>query len=283
MSAAAADVVAPGRAPDGARVPLGAYRALAGTAFKSLLAYRLQFFLGLLGNLFLLLSLFYLWRTILREGQQPLGFTWPDMKAYLLIGFVSGTVVSTYTDWRMAQRIQDGSVAVDLTKPVDYQRARLAEALGFAAFELVACALVAVGALAVFGGVAVPPPGTLALFVVSILAVVPLKFTIVYMSGLLCFWTQSYMGVSWARLALQQLFSGAMVPLAFFPDWLRVIAEVLPFQAMAYTPAMLYLGRLEGAELWWRLGGQLGWTLLLWWAARAAWRAASRRLTVHGG
>ncbi|WP_221655105.1 ABC transporter permease, partial [Actinotalea ferrariae] len=274
---------APAGGQDPARVPLRAYRALAGVAFKSLVAYRLQFFLGLLGNLFLLLSLLYLWRTILREGQQPLGFTWPEMKAYLLVGFVSSTVVSTYSDWRMALRIQDGSVAVDLTKPVDYQRARLAETLGFAAFEVIACVIVAAGALAAFGGVPVPPPDRLALFCLSLLAVVPLKFAVVYMSGLLCFWTQSYMGVSWARLALQQLFSGAMVPLVFFPDWLRWIAEVLPFQAMAYTPAMLYLGRLEGAELWWRLGAQLGWTVLLWWAARAAWRAASRRLTVHGG
>ena len=64
---------------------------------------------------------------------------------------------------------------------------------------------------------------------------------------------------------------------------LQSAAEVLPFQAMAYTPAMLYLGRLEGGELWWRLGGQLGWAVLLWVAARAAWGAASRRLTVHGG
>ncbi|WP_199423216.1 ABC transporter permease [Actinotalea solisilvae] len=282
MSAVVEAPSAPAR-PAGAHVPLRAYRAMAAAAFKSLLAYRLQFFLGLLGSMFLLLSLLYLWRTILREDGSALGFAWPDMKAYLLVGFVSGTVVSTYTDWRMALRIQDGAVAVDLTKPVDYQRARLAETLGFAAFEVVACVVVVTGALLVFGGVPVPPPDRLALFAVSMAAVVPLKFSVVYMSGLLCFWTQSYMGVNWARMALQQLFSGAMVPLVFFPDWLRLVAEVLPFQAMAYTPAMVYLGRLEGAELWWRLGAQLGWTVVLWWAARAAWRAASRRLTVHGG
>ena len=47
---------------------LRAYRALAATALKSLLAYRFQFFMGMLGSSFLLLTMRYLWRTILANG-----------------------------------------------------------------------------------------------------------------------------------------------------------------------------------------------------------------------
>ena len=113
-----------------------AYRALAAAAFKSLIAYRLQFFLGLLGSIFALLSLLYLWRTILSGNRTLVGFSWPQMKAYLLVAYLANTVVSMYTDYRMAVRIREGLVAIDLTKPIDYQRARFAEALGFAAFEV---------------------------------------------------------------------------------------------------------------------------------------------------
>lgn len=271
------------RAPRPEHVPLRAYRAMAEAAFKALLAYRLQFLLGLLGGMFLLLSLLYLWRTILTEGRAPFGFGWPQMQAYLLVAFIANTVVSTYTDWRMAMRIQDGSVAVDLTKPVDYQRARLAETLGFACFEIAALTVVASVALLLFGPVPWPDAGSAALFVLSMALVVPLKFSVVYMCGLLCFWTQNYMGINWARLALQQLFSGAMVPLVFFPGWLRTTAELLPFQAMAYTPAMIFLEQFDGAEAWRRIGLQAAWAVGLWVLARLAWRAASRRLTVHGG
>lgn len=260
-----------------------AYRALAGAALRSLLAYRLQFLLGLLGGVFVLLSLLYLWRTIIEGGLRPAGLTWPQMKLYLLVGFLANTVVSTYTDWRMASRIRDGAVAIDLTKPVDYQRARFAEATGFAVIELGAGIAVCGLALLVFGGVPLPSGATAAVFVVSLLLIVPLKFSVVYLSTLLCFWTQNYMGVSWARLALMSLFSGALIPIALFPGWLQAIADALPFQAMASTPALIALDRLHGRELWRHLAAQAGWTVGLWYAARAAWTTSSRRLTVHGG
>ncbi len=260
-----------------------AYRALAGAAFKSLVAYRLQFFLGLLGTIFALLSLLYLWRTILQGNRSLVGFDWPQMKAYLLVAFLANTVVSMYTDYRMALRIREGLVAIDLTKPIDYQRARFAETLGFASFEIPASLAVCGIALLVFGGISVPPLPMLALFVLSMATVVPLKFALVYCTGLLCFWTHNYMGINWARTALMQLFSGALVPIAFFPVWLRWPAEALPFQGMVSTPALIFLDRLHGSELWWRLAVQLAWTVAFWYGARLAWGAASKRLTVHGG
>ncbi len=266
-------------APSSAR----AYRALLVAAFRSLLAYRMQFLMGTLASVFALLSMLYLWRTIIAGGFSPVGFSWPQMKAYLLVAFLANTVVSMSTDYRMAGRIRDGMVAIDLTKPVDYQRARFAEALGFACFEVMVGVIVGVVAVAAFGGVPVPPAPMLMAFLFSAALVVPLKFSLVYITGLACFWTQNYMGIHWARLALMQLFSGALVPLALFPDWLRWTAEALPFQGMVYTPALIFLNELDGRELLLRLGVQLGWVIALWYGARLAWRSASKRLTVHGG
>lgn len=262
--------------------PLRAYRALSLTAFKSVLAYRFQFFMGILGSAFLLLTMLYLWRTILANGAQA-GFSWPQMKAYLLVAFVANSVVSFYTDWRMAIRIRDGLVAIDLTKPIDYQRARFAEALGFAVFEYVSATAMVLVALLFFGGVPVPHGVHLVLFVVSMLLVMPLKFSIVYAVALLCFWTHNYMGINWARQAITNLMSGALIPLVFFPGWLHTLASVLPFQGMAYTPAILYLDRLSGRDALVAVLIQFAWTVALWFGASAAWRAASKRLTVHGG
>lgn len=261
---------------------LRAYRSLSTTALKSLLAYRLQFFMALLGNSFLMLTMLYLWRTILASGAQA-GFSWPQMKAYLLVAFVCNSVVSGYTEWRMAARIRDGMVAIDLTKPIDYQRARYAEALGFSVFEYFSALLLVLVALTVFGGVPVPHGMHLLLFLISMLLLLPLKFSVAYATALLCFWTQNYMGISWARAAVTNLMSGALIPLQFFPGWLEVIAKVLPFQSMAYTPAMLYLDRFSVRDALLAVLVQLIWVVALWFGAAAAWRAASRRLTVHGG
>lgn len=259
------------------------YAGLAAAAWRSVQAYRATFVLGLLMLVFNLLAMLALWRVLLHQGRSLSGFDWPHMKAYLLIVFVANCLVSTYSDYTMALRIQSGLVALDLTKPIDYQAARFAETLGRVALELLTAAAVTVAALLAFGGLPVPGPAQLLLFVVSLAAVVPLKFLIVYLSGLVCFWTQDYVGVNWARVAVSALMSGTLIPLAFLPGWLRDLAFALPFQGTASAPALLFIGQVTGPRAVGLVAGQLAWTVALWFGTRWAWRSALRQLTVHGG
>jgi ABC-2 type transport system permease protein len=259
-----------------------AYRALARATARAALTYRFNLLLGMGAVLMQLIALLAVWRVVL--AQSPVnGFTWPQMRAYLLVAFAAGTVVSILGDFRMAFRILDGDVALDLVKPIDYQKARLAESLGGLWIELLLIVVVVGATLALTGGVQTPAGPALALFVVSMLLLVPLKFLIVYVSTLACFWTQNFMGVQWARLAVVNLFSGALIPLVYLPHWLATVAQWSPFAGLTSTPALIFLGRLgvrEGIVL---VGVQLGWVLVLWFGARLVWRSAVRRLTVNGG
>jgi ABC-2 type transport system permease protein len=259
------------------------YLAIARISWRSALAYRIPFVLSLCMMVFNLLAMLSLWRVLLASGHPLAGFTWPEMRAYLLVSFVTGCLVSSFTDFTMAFRIQSGLVALDLTQPVHYQRARFAQCLGMTVLESATAAVVCGAALAAFGAIPVPALPQLALFLVSLVAVVPLKFLIVYSSGLLCFWTHNYLGVSFARAAVSAVLSGALVPLVFFPGWLRILAEVLPFQGIASTPALIYLGQASGWDAVRLIGIQLLWIAVLWAGASAAWNAALRRLTIHGG
>jgi ABC-2 type transport system permease protein len=260
-----------------------AYASLARMSARTVLTYRASFVLGLFAVFFQLLAMLYIWRLLLAGGTTVNGFTWPAMKAYLLIAFATGSLVSAYGDFRMASRIRDGLVALDLVKPIDYQTARFAETVGRGALELAVtfgvCAVIAVGT----GGVPLPTPTQAALFALSVLAVVPLKFLIVYVTTLLCFWTQNYLGVSWARTSVTALFSGALVPLVFLPGWLQVTAAVLPFAGLTATPAAIYLGTARGLDAAALIVVQLAWVGVLWFVARKAWNTAVRQLTVHGG
>ncbi|RKS80266.1 ABC-2 type transport system permease protein [Motilibacter peucedani] len=263
--------------------PLVAYRALARAALRSLLAYQVTFLFGVLASVFSALAMLYLWHAVLGSSATSQGFDWPHMKAYLLVAFAAGSLPSSWVDYRMAFRIQRGEVALDLVRPVDYQAARFAEAVGFAVYELgTALVVVAVAAVA-FGGIPGPPLGTLPLLVLSVLLVLPLRFGIVYASAMAVFWTQNYVGVQAGRVALVSLFSGALVPLAFLPHWLHVLAAALPFAGMASTPALLFAGELDGRAAVVAVAVQAAWTVALWLGTRALWSAASRQLTVHGG
>ncbi|UQU62798.1 ABC-2 family transporter protein [Couchioplanes caeruleus] len=258
------------------------YRALIRATAKAALAYRFSLLLGLGAVLVQLVALLAVWRVILAESAVN-GFTWPQMRAYLLVAFAAGTVVSLLGDFRMAFRILDGDVALDLVKPIDYQKARFAEAVGGLWIELILIGVVVGITLAVTGGVDTPAAPALALFVTSMLLLVPLKFLIVYVSTLTCFWTQNYMGVQWARLAVVNLLSGALIPLAYLPGWLASVAQWSPFAGLTSTPALIFLGRVDGRHGLQLVAVQLGWVLVLWFGARLVWRAGLRRLTVNGG
>lgn len=260
-----------------------AYLGLSRAAMLSMLTYRSTFLFGMLASVFSAVAMLFLWQAVLRGGSAPHGFDWPTMKAYLLVALVAGSLSSSYVDYSMAFRIQRGDVALDLVRPVDYQRARFAEAVGMAVLELATALVVATVAGMLFGGVPVPVAGGLPPFLLSALLVLPLRFAFVYMSSMAVFWAQNYVGVQAGRIAVVSLLSGALVPLPFMPGWVQAVAAALPFQGMAATPALLFTGLLTGRRAWAALAVQAAWTLALWWGARALWRVASRQLTVHGG
>jgi ABC-2 type transport system permease protein len=258
------------------------YWALTRASMRGILRYRLSFLMGMLGMLFQLLALLAVWRVLI-GGATLGGFTWPEMKAYLLVAFTCGILVNSLADWRMAYRIESGMVALDLVKPIDYQLARLAEVVGGVLIELGMAAAVWISVAALGGGVPVPSPGRLALFGLSLALVLPLKFLIAYTCGLACFWTQHYTGVRWTQLAVVGLLSGTMVPIAFFPGWLATTAAWSPFAGMASTPGLIFVGRVDGPEALRLVALQAGWAVLLWVFARGAFRSALRQVTVHGG
>ncbi len=153
------------------------------------------------------------------------------MKAYLLVAFLANSLMTWVDEGSMARDVRMGRIATDLARPIDFQARRPAEALGPFLVELLSTLLVGVDVIVAFGGMAVPSdPVPLALFVVSKALATLLKFTIVYCVSMTASWTMGMYGIRIGRAAIQNLSSGALFPLAFFPDWLRTVAAVLPVQ-----------------------------------------------------
>jgi ABC-2 type transport system permease protein len=264
------------------RPNLRGYAALSRAIAKSALTYRLSFFLALGGVFFQLVAMLAVWRVLLAQGAVG-GFTWPQMRTYLLVAFASGTLVSMFADFRMSFRILDGTVALDLVKPVGYQEARFAEVLGGVWIEILIVLLIGGAVTLAGGGLPNPGGGHVALFVASMALLIPLKFLVVYAGNLLIFWTQNFVGVQWARVAIVNLLSGALVPLAYLPHWLGAVATWSPFGGMASTPGVILVGRVDAGRALLLIGVQAGWVVVLWFGAKLLWRSAVKQLTVNGG
>lgn len=260
------------------------YVSMAKVSMQNTLAYRFNYFISLTASFIFILSMFYLWKAIYAGRTELAGYSWEEMKTYLFITFLSTAMLSWYSETRISGKILDGSVAMDLLKPLDFQKARMAETIGTSIIEgWVAAAMITVF-IVLYAGILLPEHllnGIL--FVISLFISLFIKFGIVYISSLLCFWTTSSIGIAWGRAAITNLLSGALIPLTFFPGWLEATAQLLPFQGIVYIPTSIYLGRSEGAEALQLIGLQLFWVIVLWATGKLMWNWAVRQVTIHGG
>jgi ABC-2 type transport system permease protein len=85
------------------------------------------------------------------------------------------------------------------------------------------------------------------------------------------------------KRVMVDLFSGVVVPIAFFPGWLSGIMQWLPFQAITYLPSSVFTGRTPLSEAAGVFGVQALWFGLLLIPIAITWRAARKRLYVQGG
>ena len=77
--------------------------------------------------------------------------------------------------------------------------------------------------------------------------------------------------------------SGFLVPVAFFPGWLRAVAAASPFPAMVQLPVDVFLGHEDGGGIATVLATQVTWLVVLLGAGRVVGARALRKVVVQGG
>ena len=130
------------------------------------------------------------------------------------------------------------------------------------------------------------PPASLAAaigFVASLVGAFLLAATLNYLVSLIAFWTFGLLGVLYAQKALMDILAGTIIPLSLFPDWLRTIALALPFQGMAHVPLSIYIGTIEGADVWVEIFKQWAWVAGMLVFIRLIWIRASKMIVIQGG
>ena len=80
-----------------------------------------------------------------------------------------------------------------------------------------------------------------------------------------------------------QFFSGALIPLWFFPDKLRRISEILPFQHIYFSPISIFTGTANGSDIMKILFMQWVWILIFYCIGKMIWNYAVQKITVLGG
>jgi ABC-2 type transport system permease protein len=206
--------------------------------------------------------------------------------AVTYVWLAQGMLMTVYLwGWyEVALRVQSGDVATDLQRPLDFQTYWLAQDLGRALYHGLFRGVppFIVGAFAF--DVLLPRDRRVWLaFLASVTLAVVVSFAFRFLVNLAAFWVLDYRGVSMLASVASAFFSGQYLALAFYPEWLKVLAWSLPFAAMVQAPIEIYLGHAEGAELAGLLALQALWAAMLLLLGRALFGAGLKKLVIQGG
>ena len=181
----------------------------------------------------------------------------------------------------IAESVKDGSVAYLLNKPYNFLLYHFSVALGDGLSRFVFNALA--GGIIVW--LAVGPPPDLSGIPFTLIAIVLAWLIDSCMTaaiGLAAFVTEDVAAFDWIYSKFILILGGVLIPLDFFPDWLRNIVQVLPFAYTAYGPARFFVSP-DLSRFVMLMLGQTTWlavfviTLTLLYRKGVAW------LTINGG
>ena len=211
---------------------------------------------------------------------------WSASDTVTYVWFVQALLMTVHTfGWaEVSLRIRSGDIATDLARPLDPLRYWLAYDLGRALYHFVfrGIAPFAIGMLAF--DVRLPEsPATWLWLPLTIALAVTVSFAYRFLYNLTSFWLLDYRGAMLVAVTIAALFSGFILPLSFFPDWLEAVARALPFAAMMQIPVDVFLEKATGAEVAALLLLQAFWAVVLLGAARLVLGTAMRRVVVQGG
>ncbi len=202
--------------------------------------------------------------------------------AWLTQAFLTPVHVFAWTD--LAERVRTGDIAVDLARPADLQLSWLAADLGRATYAFLPRGLppLLVGALT-FG---LALPGTALPYLlgfVSLVLGVTVSFACRFALNLSAFWLLDIRGPVTLYIVASNVLSGLVVPVHWFPDWLRTLAAATPFPSMLQAPVDVLSGRVLGLDAAEVVAQQLFWVLVTLLAGRWLLARGTSRLVLQGG
>jgi len=250
--------------------------------------YRGDFALGTLMRFLPIITQIFLWTAIFQASgkSEIVDYTRDTVIAYYMLTMISRAFSSMPGLCNgIALQVRNGEVKKFLIQPLDMLGfmllSRVAHKAAYYTIAVVPFAFVFFLCRGFFPGW--PEAPVLIAFCLSLFMGFLLGFYIEASLGLVAFWFLEVSSLVFIYNLLSFFLSGHMFPLDLLPVWAHDIVNLLPFQYLAYTPAAIFLGKIQGPELWTSLAIEMCWLLAFIGLARIMFHRGIRRYSGFGG
>jgi ABC-2 type transport system permease protein len=128
-----------------------------------------------------------------------------------------------------------------------------------------------------------PDATTLLAFAASLVMGFLLGFFLEATLGMIGFWFLEVSSLLFVYMLFSFFFSGHMFPIDMLPGFWGTLVQLLPLKYLAYFPAAVFLGKVQGAELITALWVEFAWVVFFIVASRVALQRGFRRYSGFGG
>lgn len=259
------------------------YRAGARIGFQREIQYRAATFMMLLG--FLIEPIVYLavWTSVSEaQGGEIAGYTTGALAAYYIVWTLVRVFNLAFAPDAWEWRIRRGRMNDFLSQPIHPFHRDFSFFIGSKFVWASLWIPVAVVLTLLFDPVVDWAVINVVGFVIAIWGGFAVRFVMLYLMGMVNFWTTRGAALFGIVIAGELLLSGRLVPLQLMPTWVEDLAGWLPFKWTFQFPIETLIGRLSAGEIVAGIGMQLVWTTALGLALAVVWKRAIRRYAAVG-
>jgi ABC-2 type transport system permease protein len=258
------------------------------------LVYRGDFALGTLIRFLPIITQIFLWWAVFesigggdRTEGSIAGYSFENMVAYYLLTMVTRAFSSMPgLATGIAGQIRNGEIKKYLIQPIDMigflLLNRVAHKIAYYSVALLPFAFVFYLCRGFFVD-GWPDATTLAACLASLIMAFLLGFFLEATLGLIGFWFLEVTSLLFIYMLMNFFLSGHMFPLDILPEPWRGLVDLLPLKYLAFFPAAVFLGKVQGPELVQGLITQAAWVAFFIVASRVAFHRGVKRYSGFGG
>lgn len=248
------------------------------------LAYRFDVFSNIIFQCIAMFANAFFWKAIYRGYDVVNGVAVQDMLSYTIVSAMMSVLLLTGVENRVAESVRQGSVATDMLKPIPLFSIYFFEDLGTVTTSAILNGLPILLVGCLFITIPVPASGVhFLLFLVSFLLSFFVNWLFAALFSLIAFIAMDMSPLIQVKKHVLRLLSGSIIPIWFFPGWLRGFLQCLPFVYIYQLPLDLYIGKITPMEALPRMGIQILWIGILFAAFLYFQGAVRKKVMVQGG
>lgn len=264
---------------------LNVCKAVAFVTYKEWSAYRTHSMVSIFVGPIYFIVQYYIWTAVYGNAETLNGMELSQMIRYFGASALIGYLTMDFADWNLSMLIRTGKFLTFALRPVNHRFFALSQKIGHRVLglivEFIPCLLIFTLLFRVD-----MTPASLPWTLLSVALAFLMNFYVNYCLGLASFWFVQSNGIRAVFSLVSGVFSGTLIPLVFFPEWLQVIQFFLPFQYTAYIPVMVFLGKYSLGSVELSIPAvvmiQAIAVLVVFLASELLYRASVRRFTAVG-